>query len=58
MDDTGYVVIPDSTPLAAPLSAIYARVSSSENKTNLDFQAHCLTQCAIARGWQVVEVVK
>jgi putative resolvase len=58
MDDTGHVVIPDSTPCVVPRAAIYARVSSSENKDNLEAQALRLTQYATARGWQVVEVVK
>lgn len=57
-DDTGHVVIPDATPAVVPRAAIYARVSSSENKTNLDAQAERLAQYATARGWQVVEVVK
>ena len=58
MDDTGHVVIPDATPAVVALAAIYARVSSSENKANLDTQALRLTQYATARGWKVVEVVK
>ncbi len=58
MDDTGHVVIPDTTPLIQPRAAIYARVSSSENKADLESQAQRLVQYATARGWQVVEVVK
>ena len=38
--------------------AIYARVSSSKNKANLDTQATRLTQYAIAKGYQITEVVK
>lgn len=57
-DDTGHVVIPDSTPLVVPRAGIYARVSSSENKATLDAQAERLIQYATARGWQIVEVVK
>jgi putative resolvase len=38
--------------------AIYARVSSAENKTNLDAQAERLVQYCMARGYQVVQVVK
>ena len=38
--------------------AIYARVSSNENKTNLDSQAERLKQYAIAKGYTIVEVVK
>lgn len=39
-------------------AAIYARVSSAENKPNLDSQAERLTQYATAKGYQVVRVVK
>jgi len=38
--------------------AIYARVSSSKNKANLDTQATRLTQYAIAKGYQITEVEK
>lgn len=58
LDGTGHVVIPETTPLVEPLAAIYARVSSAENKSNLDAQAERLTQYAIARGWKVVRVIK
>jgi len=37
---------------------IYARVSSSENKDNLDRQAQRLEEYAIARGYQIHKVVK
>ena len=35
---------------------VYSRVSSSENKSNLDSQAERLVQYANARGYQVKEV--
>jgi putative resolvase len=38
--------------------AIYARVSSSENKSNLDSQAARLIAYCTARGYQVAKVVK
>ncbi len=38
--------------------AIYARVSSNENKPNLDSQAKRLTRYAEARGYQILYVVK
>ncbi|MBW4676144.1 MAG: IS607 family transposase [Desmonostoc geniculatum HA4340-LM1] len=38
--------------------AIYARVSSAENKDNLDRQAERLTQYAFAKGYQIIYVVK
>lgn len=55
-------VIVDYNP-ALPLqmkgkAAIYARVSSAENKDNLERQAERLQAYAIARGYQVQYVVK
>lgn len=58
LDDTGHVCIPDATPAFEPRVAVYARVSSSENKANLDSQAERLSRYASARGWPVVAVVK
>jgi predicted site-specific integrase-resolvase len=37
---------------------IYARVSSTQNKDNLDSQANRLVRYAIARGYQIKEVIK
>lgn len=41
-----------------PIVAIYARVSSAENKTNLDSQAQRLIDYCTARGYQIGAVVK
>ncbi len=38
--------------------AIYARVSSSENKSNLDRQADRLTQYSVAKGYTIIKIVK
>ena len=38
--------------------AIYTRVSSSENKSNLDSQAQRLLSYCTAKGWQVSSIVK
>jgi predicted site-specific integrase-resolvase len=38
--------------------AIYARVSSSENKSNLNTQAQRLESYCIAKGYQIIRVVK
>ena len=43
---------------AGHLVAVYARVSSSENKTNLDTQAERLISWCHAQGWSVGKVVK
>jgi len=38
--------------------AIYTRVSSSENKDNLDRQAERLEEYCMARGYRISKVVK
>lgn len=38
--------------------AIYARVSSSENKDNLERQAERLLQFAAAKGYQITKIIK
>jgi putative resolvase len=47
-------------PAKAPYQrvAIYARVASAENKSNLDSQAERLVAYCTARGYQVAQVVK
>jgi putative resolvase len=59
---TGTIIVPDDI-LQKPGktgidAAVYARVSSSENRDNLETQAERMTQYAIARGYRVVRVVK
>ena len=39
-------------------AAVYARVSSAENKDNLERQAERLTSYAMARGYVIVHIVK
>jgi putative resolvase len=38
--------------------AIYSRVSSSENKENLERQSQRLTEYATVKGYQIVKIVK
>ncbi len=56
---TGTVIVrsPRGTGLTGKV-AIYSRVSSSENKNNLERQAERLQQYAVARGYQIYKVVK
>lgn len=57
--DTGTILVLEDEP--APPSqkvAIYARVSSAENKSNLDSQAERLLSYCAAKGYQVAKVVK
>jgi putative resolvase len=50
--------VQDSSIAMRGNAAIYARVSSAENKENLERQAQRLTAYAIARGYKVQHVVK
>ncbi|MCB2160449.1 IS607 family transposase [bacterium] len=59
---TGTIIVPDDVlqkPGKAGVdAAVYARVSSSENRDNLETQAERMTQFATARGYKIVRVVK
>lgn len=60
--DTGTILIDTDqerpVPSKAGRVAIYARVSSAENKPNLDSQAERLAAYCTAKGYQVSRVVK
>jgi putative resolvase len=60
--DTGTILIDTGQERPATSKAgrvaIYARVSSAENKPNLDSQAERLTAYCAAKGYQVARVVK
>jgi predicted site-specific integrase-resolvase len=57
---TGTIVIPDSyqKPEGVKRTAVYARVSSSQNKNNLESQASMVSQFCLANGWIVNQIVK
>lgn len=56
---TGTIVISDiDKSCKQDYTVIYARVSSSENRSNLDKQAERLTNYAIACGFTIDEVIK
>lgn len=56
---TGTIVIDDPPVEQKPeYNIVYARVSSSENKSNLDSQAERVAQFCNAKGWVVNEMVK
>ena len=57
-DESGHVWVPETTLLPEPRVAVYARVSSTENKANLKSQAERLCQYSTAKGWQIVHVVE
>jgi predicted site-specific integrase-resolvase len=57
--DTGTIIITeDDQPELPQKVALYARVSSSENRANLDMQAQRLMDYCAAKGWQLSKVVK
>ncbi len=57
---TGTVIVKTEEPEknSESIACIYSRVSSAENRTNLDAQAERLTNYAIARGYRIYKVVK
>ncbi len=58
--DTGTILVMEEEPgRQAPTKvAVYTRVSSAENTSNLDSQAERLVAYCAARGYQVAKVVK
>jgi putative resolvase len=57
---TGTICIPDNyaSPKPQEHTVVYSRVSSSENKPNLNSQADRLLQFCCAKGWTVREDVR
>ncbi len=57
---TGTIVIPDNyqKPEGASRTAVYARVSSSQNRSNLETQASRISQFCSAKGWTVNQIIK
>lgn len=58
VDETGHVVIDESKPDIPEKTAVYARVSSSENKPNLLSQSKRVQGFCSAKGWVVSVVVE
>lgn len=56
--ESGAIIVPEERTKKCDYVIIYARVSSSENKSNLDTQAERLKEYAIARGYQIKEIIK
>ncbi len=56
---TGTIVVnTEASGLSEPIACIYSRVSSAENRPNLEAQAERLTNYAIAKGYRIYKVVK
>lgn len=58
MDDTGHIVIDDTKSNVFEKTAVYARVSSTENKANLTTQSRRVQEFCSAKGWVVSVVVE
>lgn len=59
IDDFGNIAVPDEAQQVrtGPLrAAIYCRVSSAENRKNLDAQSERLQRYATCNGWQITNV--
>lgn len=57
MDETGHIIVPDKATTRLKYAAVYARVSSHDQKDDLARQAARLSDYAVANGLQVVAVV-
>lgn len=57
-DEFGKILIPEDTPSRPVKVVVYARVSSSQNKSNLDSQAKRLVEFSNVTGLGVSSVVK
>lgn len=56
---TGTIIVPnDDIEKRSEYTIIYTRVSSSENKNNLDSQAERVSQFCNAKGWIIKETIK
>ena len=55
---TGGICIKNKNNLTDEYTVVYCRVSSSENKPNLDTQSKRVVDFCIARGWKVDEIIK
>lgn len=56
--DTGTIIVTEDKPAVVQRTAVYVRVSSSENRANLDTQAEQLVRYCQAKGYQIHRVVK
>lgn len=55
---TGTIIIPEQETSKQEYTVVYARVSSSENKPNLERQADRISEFCRAKGWVVNQIVK
>ena len=58
ISETGHILIKEESKYDYSKVAIYCRVSSNENRANLEGQSDRLKNYAIARGYQIVYIIK
>ena len=58
LSETGAIIVPDPMDLRPDYTVVYARVSSSENKSNLKTQSKRIQDFCAAKGWVVNAVVE
>lgn len=56
--DSGTIIITEEDKVKPVKIAIYTRVSSSENKKNLETQVSRLKNYCMAKGWKISKIVK
>jgi putative resolvase len=56
--DTGTILIDEEKPISLEVTAVYARVSSSENRDKLASQAERLVGYCTAKGYRIDRIVK
>jgi len=56
--DSGRIYIPENNRQLEHRTAVYARVSSSENKGNLRLQSRRIQDFCAAKGWVIHEIVE
>ncbi len=57
-DGFGKILIPENSPGRPEYTVCYARVSSSENRKNLESQAERLAAYCAAKGYKIREIIK
>ncbi len=55
---SGTIVVDEDVPNKPDYTVVYARVSSSQNKNNLESQASRVASFCTAKGWVVKDIVK
>ena len=55
---SGTIIVNVKQPSTVKKAIVYTRVSSSENKSNLDTQAQRVQSYCIAKGYQIVGIIK